>query len=372
MVTDWKIFLKDHDVDPDTGFLLNPDPDESLSSYFESWDQAARHLPEWISEGTLEKEVTRLPFKDPGRIGSKGELERAMLILSFLGNSLVHTSKKQVTIPRNLAVPWRYVATRLNRPPSLSHASAVLANWRRNNRDEAIALGNIEPLVTFTRTEDEKWFYMVTVQIEAQAASAVMALALALEACTSNNLESVVHQLKVIRNTLRLMTASLKRMKEGCSPGIFYSRIRPFLASYADVGYDMGGRVVTESWHGGSAAQSSVLQLLDAAFMVRHTETGAKEYMKEMLRYMPAKHAQLVRYMADSTQLEEAAQKDRTVQAFMNKVVETLHEFRTEHFKIAHEYIVAQARVDERLEGTGGTDVSFFLKTMRDGTKKGD
>lgn len=371
MVTDWKSFLHDHEVGPEAGFLLFPDPDQSLSSYFEAWDQAARHLPEWIAEGVLARELERLPFKDPGRIGSKGELERAMLILSFLGSALVHSSANgPVVVPRNLAVPWRYIATRLGRPPALSHASAVLANWRRIHPSEAIMLGNIEPLITFTRTPDEPWFYMVTVQIEAQASSAVMALALALEACTSNNQETLVHQLKMIRNALRLMIATLKRMKEGCAPDVFYHRIRPFLASYKEVGYDMGGRIIKESWHGGSAAQSSVLPLLDAAFGIQHLETTSAKYMKDMLKFMPPKHATMITRAEENTQLDEFSQKDRTISSFIAKVVETIHDFRTEHFKIAHEYIVAQAKAEGGYQGTGGTDVSFFLKSMRDDTKK--
>ncbi len=363
--------MNEHEVGPEAGFLLFPDPDQSLSSYFEPWDQAARHLPEWITTGVLAKELERLPFKDPGRIGSKSELERAMLILSFLGSALVHTTKNgPAVVPRNLAVPWRYVATRLGRPPALSHASVVLANWRRLNPAEAIGLGNLEPLVTFTRTTDEQWFYMVTVQIEALASSAIMALALALEACTSNNQEAVVHQLKMIRNSVRLMTAALKRMKEGCAPAVFYHQVRPFLASYNEVGYEMGGKTIKESWHGGSAAQSSVLPLLDAAFGVRHLEISSAKYMKEMLRYMPPKHAAMIKKVEENTQLEEFSQKDHTINSFVSKVVDTVHEFRTEHFKIAHEYIVAQAKAEGSYEGTGGTDVSFFLKTMRDDTKK--
>ena len=369
MITDWKSFLSEHEVDPENGFLLSPAPDRGLSSYFEPWDQAARHLPEWISEGTLHREIERLPFRDPGRISSKGELERAMLILSFLGNAAVHTSTGgAVKIPRNLAVPWRYVATRVGRPPVLSHASAVLSNWQLIKPEEGLALGNIEPLVTFTRTGDEKWFYMVTVQIEALAAGAISGIALALEACITNNPETLVHQLKVIRNSLRLMTTFLKRMKEGCDPHVFYNQVRPFLASYTNVGYDLGGKIVKESWHGGSAAQSSVLPLLDAAFHVVHLETTSGEYMQEMLRYMPPKHALMIIKLKNTSQLEEFARKDSMVQTFMNKVVDTMYEFRTEHFKIAHEYIVAQAK--KEYEGTGGTDVSFFLKNMRDDTKK--
>lgn len=373
MVTDWKLFLIEHEVDPDCGFLLHPYPDLSLSSYFAPWDQAVLHLPEWIESGTLTREVEGLPFKDPGRISSKGEMERAMLVLSFLGNAFVHKSgEESPVIPRNLAVPWRYVATRIGRPPVLSHASAVLANWKRKENLGVISLDNIEPLVTFTRTSDERWFYMVTVEIESQAAEAISAVALALEYTTTNSPENLLQQLKVIRNSVRMMTTTLKRMREGCDPAVFYHQIRPFLSSFKDVRYDLGGRVVTESWHGGSAAQSAVLQFLDAALTIEHREKSAAAYMNDMLAYMPPKHAMLINKLREGSPIRDYCQTDKTLQFFFDKAIETLHDFRTEHFKIAHEYIMAQAKAEKGVIGTGGTELSFFLKSMRDDTKKGD
>ncbi len=371
MITDWKVFLNEHDVDPNNGFLLTPYPDVSLSSYFAPWDQAARYLPEWIEQGVVVEEVSRLPFKDPGRISTKGEMERAMLILSFLGNAYVHSaSTASPVIPRNLSVPWRYVSTRLGRPPVLSHASAVLANWKLKENFGLLSLDNLEPMVTFTGTPDEKWFYMITVEIESQAAEAVSAAALALEYSNTKNPENLLQQLKVIRNALRIMTLTLKKMKDGCDPSVFYNKIRPFLASFSKVQYDMGGRLITESWHGGSAAQSSVLQFLDAALGVKHKEEKSAAYMTEMLKYMPPRHAQLIKEMRENSDIVDFCTTDKTLIFFLEKAIETMHEFRTEHFKIAHEYIVAQAKAEESFVGTGGTDVSFFLKTIRDDTKK--
>ncbi len=371
MITDWKLFLDEHEVDPDLGFLVSPFPDTSLSSYFAPWDQAAAHLPDWIEKGIVAEEASKLPFKDPGRISSKGEMERAMLVLSFLGNAVVHTSKEpSVLVPRNISVPWRYISSRLGRPPVLSHASAVLANWRVKGNNGVMSLDNIAPLVTFTQTQDEAWFYMVTVAIELQAAEAISALALALEYTTTNNAENILQQLKVIRNAVRMMTATLKRMREKCDPVIFYTRIRPFLSSFSEVRYDMGGREIVESWHGGSAAQSAVLQYLDAGLGIAHNEPQASAYMKQMLAYMPPKHAAIVKKLSRSSALKDYCTSDTTLQFFFDKAVETIHDFRTEHFKIAHEYIVAQAKAEQGVIGTGGTDVSGFLKAMRDETKK--
>jgi indoleamine 2,3-dioxygenase len=372
MVTDWKFFLVEHEVDADYGFLLTPPPDTSLSSYFAAWDQAALHLPEWIEKQVVQEEASRLPFKDPGRISSKGEMERAMLVLSFLGNAIVHTSgSDSPLIPRNVAVPWRYISTRLGRPPVLSHASAVLGNWKTAEQMGVVSLENLQPLVTFTRTEDEKWFYMVTVAIESQAAEAIAAVALALEYATTRNSEHILQQLKTIRNAVRLMTNTLKRMSEKCDPAVFYSKIRPFLASYKDVRYDLGGKEVTESWHGGSAAQSAVLQFLDAALGIEHKEPKSAAYMKQMLTYMPPKHATIIKKLQQGSPLKDYCASESTLTFFYEKAVETIHEFRTEHFKIAHEYIIAQAKAQEgEVIGTGGTELSSFLKSMRDETKK--
>jgi indoleamine 2,3-dioxygenase len=76
----------------------------------------------------------------------------------------------------------------------------------------------------------------------------------------------------------------LERMYEECDPYVFYYQIRPFLAGSKNmevaglpkgVFYDEGnGRGEWRKYSGGSNAQSSLIQFLDAVLSVEHGATG--------------------------------------------------------------------------------------------------
>src|SRR5881396_844732 len=123
---------------------------------------------------------------ETGTLRQGPELERAMLLLSYLGHAYVWGGGSGVEparcIPAGLAVPWYAVAARLGRPPVLSYASYALHNWRRLDPAGLIALGNIVLLQNFLAGVDEEWFILVHVDIEAKAVPALQAIGLAQQA----------------------------------------------------------------------------------------------------------------------------------------------------------------------------------------------
>ena len=97
-----------------------------------------------------------------------------MMLLSYLGHAYVWGGGAPVDrLPAALAVPWHTIANRLGRPPVLSYASYALHNWRRIDPNGPIALGNIALQQNFLGGQDEEWFILVHVDIEAHAAAAL-------------------------------------------------------------------------------------------------------------------------------------------------------------------------------------------------------
>jgi len=50
-------------------------------------------------------------------------------------------------------------------------------------------------------------------------------------------------------------------------------------------------------YRGGSAAQSSLIQLIDIIFEVKHKEKSVVNFLKEMHNYMPLQHKQFLQEM---------------------------------------------------------------------------
>jgi indoleamine 2,3-dioxygenase len=181
----------------------------------------------------VRRAIEWLPLLDPAALHDGPELERAMLLLSFLGHAYVWGGPRPAArIPDVLAVPWAEVAARLGRPPILSYASYALGNWRRLERDGPFELSNLAVLQNFTGGADEDWFVLVHVAIEAAAASALGALLPVRAAVASGDTVKLESQLECITDSLERMAALLARMPEWCDPVVHRRRVLPWLQGW--------------------------------------------------------------------------------------------------------------------------------------------
>ena len=166
------------------------------------------------------------------------------------------------------------------------------------------------------------------------------------------------------------LTETFLRMREGCRPDAFYERVRPYLASLESVRYPTPKGSEVRSYHGGSAAQSSLLQSMDALLGIDHARSPAHTFLQEMIHYMPPAHGDFVRHLQEHVSLEKFIERHPSLASGQGRCVEALHRFRTEHLKIVAEYIVAQSRLaGPGQTGTGGTDPMEFLRQVRSQTK---
>jgi indoleamine 2,3-dioxygenase len=154
--------LAAYNVYPQRGFLPAEDPLLRLPPAYDPWEQLAAELPALLLARRLRPALADLPLLDLAGLETEAMYNRAMLLLSVLGNAYVWEEKEPaLLLPRVIAVPWWQVATAVGRPPILSHASMVLHNWRLLNADEPISLGNLASLQLFLGGLDESWFYLV-------------------------------------------------------------------------------------------------------------------------------------------------------------------------------------------------------------------
>jgi indoleamine 2,3-dioxygenase len=368
--------LRAFQIDPERGFLPAPDPLDVLPDTCAIWEETARALPTLRAAGRLRDTVDRWPPMDLDSLESHAQLERAMLLLSFIGNAYVWESSPAASIPAALAGPWCQAAERLDRPPIASHASLVLQNWRRLDPEGEIELGNLATQTLAFGGTDEQWFYLVTVAIEAAGAPSLRILSAVHESRAHDRSDGVAKGLEALVPVLDALSPLLERMWERCDPYVFYHRVRPILTGWPEPGLVYEG--VDEEpklYAGGSAAQSSLLQAIDAALGIRHHGASSGPFLLKMRRYMPRGHRAFIEALEAEPSLrayvQELASTHPTLGDLFNRAVRAVARFRETHYEIVRDYISRQAESSGGMAlGTGGTAYGHFLSRTKNETEQ--
>ncbi|HWV52480.1 hypothetical protein [Pseudorhodoplanes sp.] len=364
------IDLAAFDVSPSRGFVPVHDPLDALPEAYRALDDLAPIIPALIMNQDVRRFLAGLPECDVRGLTGEAEAERALLILSAL--TMAHVwggAEPDFTLPRNIAVPFMALSQRLGRPPIVMHATLVLNNWRRLDPARPLALDNVDTQFTFTGSFDEKWFYLATLGVELAGAPAIVALTGAVTASQRGDDGALVQDLAALETGIKRMSAALMRMTERCDPYVFYHRIRPYLAGWPAPGllYE-GTGLPRQIWAGGSAAQSSLLQSIDAGLGVTHEHAHTRDFLQAMLQYMPPKHRAFVAALRERSTIRGRAENGApAVRDAYNACIAAADEFRRKHIGLTSQYIVRQAstHVGPGTTGTGGTDFVEFLRKSR-------
>ena len=290
--------LADHNISSTLGFLSDQDPLTALPEYFKAWDDLASSLPSLIASKTLRQAIKTLPLLDATRLSSRGEYQRAFVVLGFLIHAWVWldgAERPEPNVPMVLGEPYLVVCEELGMEKTLSYAGLCLWNWRVKSGvsiDSVDALGDVEQLgchLSFTGTRDEDVFYLVPVMTEEMGGKLVKLLLDAMEAAWKDDdgPKVVVTALNETSRTLQRVAALMKILHEQCDPMVFYQRVRPFYPGAKGMelkGMPNGvlferkdGNKVSVIAVGGSAAQSALFPFLDLCLGVQHGPlTGEK------------------------------------------------------------------------------------------------
>ena len=364
------IDLTAFDISPERGFAPKEDPPDRLPAAYKQWDDTIAELPALIMNFGIRQRISEIPELGTDGLNTDGEHGRALVILSSLAMSHVWAGKDpNFALPRNIAVPLVAVATRLGRPPIVHHASLVLDNWRRIDKAKPLSLDNLDTQATFTGSFDEKWFYLATLGVELAGAPAMAALAYATDRSRDASDDDLAQRLAPVEAGIRAMTVALMRIRERCDPYIFYNRIRPYLAGWPAPGLVYcGASDKPQVWSGGSAAQSALLQSIDAALGIEHEKPVTREYLSAMLQYMPPKHRAFVAELRQRSTIRDRAQSgSASLRDIYNACIAATDDIRKKHIGITSDYILKQASVvvGPGTTGTGGTDFVEFLRESR-------
>lgn len=370
-----------------SGFLPSTDPIQSLPIEFQAWEFTAKQLPKLLVSDCLRKHIEHLPAFDTAKLATQEHIDRAMLLLSYLGHAYVWGEKAVAqSIPAVLAQPWYDVATILKRPPVLSYASYALYNWYRLDKNRPIELGNIALLQNFLGGIDEEWFILIHVDIEAKAALGLSAIMPAQESVNQENTPLLITHLKQMATTLKNMCEILDRMPEHCDPYIYYNRVRPYIHGWKNNPSLPNGLIYEgvaaynnqpQQFKGETGAQSTIIPCFDAALGIEHENDVLKAHLDEMRNYMPREHVAFLEHIEKTATIrayvKKHAAKHADLKALYNECVTLLGRFRHTHLSYAHHYIQQQAQSSSANPteiGTGGTPFMAYLQKHLDVTTK--
>jgi indoleamine 2,3-dioxygenase len=365
------------------GFLPLQDPLRRLPKLFDHWEDVALHLPKYLASDHLRRSIEELPPFTTEAVAGERELERAMLLLSYLGHAYVWCEKSPARVlPKRLAVPWHAVSVRLGRPPVLSYSSYALHNFFRFDPAREVECGNIGLIQNFLGGIDEEWFILIHVDIERKAASGLAALHECLDAAELGDSERLRRQLAVVNEAIRSMYTTLARMPEFCDPYIYYHRVRPYIHGWKNhpdlpdgVVYEgvteYGGK--PQQFRGETGAQSAIIPSLDAMLGIGHKEDLLRTYLVEMRTYMPPSHREFLGSLEARGSVRPFVESanDPELTELYNACVEQVERFRSLHLEYAATYVFRQAQTDAKnphAVGTGGTPFMQYLKKHRDET----
>ncbi|KAJ5116337.1 hypothetical protein N7456_000685 [Penicillium angulare] len=405
--------LEHYDVSPDYGFVSYEPSLTTLNPNYFQWEDTASEFQSLLRNKRLRQTIDRLPVLGTSNLVTEGEWRRAYVLLVFMLHGYVWEGElPREVIPPQLTIPLYEICQRLELPPIATFAGVCLWNFRLLDPSKSLKdLDNLACIQTFTGTADEKWFYLVSVAIEANGAPAIPLLLDTIKAGDTKNAGRILENLTKLSKLLESIISLLQTMHERVSPNVFYHELRPYLAgskNMAEAGlpnglvYNDGHTHSVRQLSGGSNAQSSLIQFLDIALGVEHSESpgdSKQSFSLQMRSYMPGPHRRFLEDVESIANLKDFVngRKDDTslVQAY-NSCLGLMYEMREKHIQIVARFIITPAykskheeraplaqaepaRVnlansnglkESKARGTGGTSVIPLLQQTREETAK--
>lgn len=301
------------------------------------------------------------------------------MVQSYIWGETTHTD----TLPAALAVPMVALADKLNQQPLLTYSSYVLDNWSLIDPDRPLSLDNIQMIQNFLGGQDEAWFVLVHVAIEACAGKVLGRVSEIDAAVKAKETDLVRSHLEGTAETWAKINALFDRMPERCDPYIYFERVRPYIHGWKDnpalpngVIYEGVERYgsAAQAFRGQTGSQSSIVPSMDALLGVGHAADPLRSFLDQLHAYRPRTHRRFVDDVRATSTLRQFTKdaNSTSLNDAYNANIQAVADFRTRHLEYAANYINKQGKRtsgNDTEVGTGGTPFMRYLKKHRDETR---
>jgi len=376
--------LSDFGLSEEFGYMQHTDPVTTLPPGNEAWDEMGKNLPKYLMGSNFRQRVKDLPAFKIETLKTDGEIRRAFLILSYIGQAYQWSDNEPAhVLPAVLAKPWYEVGKLVGRPPILSYTSYSIDNWYLLDKKGPIECGNIALLQCFLGGQDEEWFILIHIEIEKKAGKAIKAIEDSQKAVAAQDLDALEKALTNLRDGIKAMYDVLARMPERCDPYVYFHRVRPYIFGWKNNPSLPNGVVYEgveeyqgkgQTFRGETGAQSAIVPALDAVLGIVHEQDQLRDYLMEMRQYMPPMHVKFIEAAENGPSVRNfvMACNKESIKKLFNESVELVADFRALHLEYAGTYIHAQSQKtpgNPSAVGTGGTPFMVYLRKHRDETR---
>ena len=371
-----------------------------LPKRFEFFQSVLNNLAENLKmndkfDGSFRKYVNDLPtyniLEHNAYDLSEGDMQYMYSILCMIMNRYiwcggVNDAKNYNIIPAIISVPLYQVAKKLGISVSLTHAAVDLWNWHLIDEKQPFSLKNIAINHTMTGSESESWFYLIMIAIEGVGGKHIRELMTVYNYIDEP--QQIIEFLQKLENDIKQSNEIIAQLYQHCDPDFFFNRLRIYLSGSMNphlpdgVVLDLskiGLGMKTIRYMGGSAAQSTLIQVYDTFLEITHTKEGVMPctFLNKMREYMPAKHRQYIQMLAKFPSIRNYifASGDKQLVSAYNNCIDQLVAFRQIHKRIVTTYIYKFIKTNENTDnnahgakGTGGTNPLMFCSAVIDGT----
>lgn len=377
--------LASYGISVDRGFLSSVDPDKVvLPEFFRPVVTTAMALPKLVPTGEVRKHLESIECLDLTAFcaqASEAEQRVAMVHYSFMVQAYVWGEDSAPTsLPKCLALPIWQLAKSIGQKPLLPYSGYVLDNWGRIDNSKAIDLANIHMIQPFIGGQDEAWFVIIHVAIEARAGEMLAAIPEMIDAVARGDYAFVEAGLKNMSRVWDDINAIFDRMPERCDPYVYFHRVRPWIHGWKD-NPALGDGLVYEgvdetkgqpqAFRGQTGSQSSIVPSVDAFLGIDHANDPLRQYLDELHEYRPPAHRRFIEDIRANSNLRAFVQSTGSglLKKLYNENITKLAQFRTRHLEYAASYINKQSKGGDGNAsdvGTGGTPFMKYLKKHRD------
>ena len=383
-MTNMHLFAE-YELSRDLGFLTEFDaPLATLPAELEQVVYTAMRLPQLIPTGQVRKYIDALAVVDLNdfcQLAHPNAVRMAMVHYTFLAQSYIWGQADAVHfLPSCLAKPIHQLSQVTGQPPILTYSNYVLDNWRKIDPKSDVDLSNIEMIQPFLGGQDEAWFVLIHVAIEATAGKVLAEFPTVIKAVVENDHSLMERGLLNIVDGWSEINAIFDRMPERCDPYVYFHRVRPWIHGFKDNPGLPNGVVYKgvdefaeqgQFFRGQTGSQSSIVPSMDALLKVNHAADPLRAYLDELHIYRPPAHRRFIDDVHASSNLRAAvvASSQGGVKEAYNECLEKLASFRTKHLEYAASYINKQGKGgagNSTEVGTGGTPFMRYLKKHRD------
>lgn len=376
-----------YDISEARGFLSKFDADKiPLSGTFATARDAAMRLPQFLPSGRvralLRDALPDVDMTEEIAAISDAEARLAMVHYSFMVQAWVWgEAKPSDRLPACLARPIVALSDRLGQPPLLPYSGYVLDNWAMFDPEGPISLDNTFMRQHFLGGQDETWFVLIHVAIEAQAGRVLVQMPDVVAAVETQDTARTRTHLEAMAECWTDINAIFDRMPERCDPYAYFERVRPYIHGWKDNPALPNGVVyagtrfgeVGQVFRGQTGSQSSIVPAMDALMGVGHAADPMKAYLDELHIYRPPAHRRFIDDLRAESHLRDFVSRagQRGLTEAYNANIQGVADFRSRHLEYAASYIHKQARHaagNDTDVGTGGTPFMRYLKKHRDET----